>query len=542
MRFFLALALIFLLCGALIAQPGPSTLTTTFASNNGQAGNMFDLDSFFPLDILGFDINVDPGVHDVEVWARTAPGSFSGSVQVPGDWTLIGSYAGVVSAGEDQPTPLPPFASPVRVAPGSVQAFYVTVVNSTALNYTNGSNPGGLFATDGVLNFYEGVGVIYPFGSVFDPRIWNGNIHYQVVGPPQPEYQVNQPGAALEIMGVQGDELNLAASAAPFCETVMVSWSGSASALTYDIAVTEGGAVVPRSAGAFATSANDQLVNIDLDDPTLQWLFDAEFSEPFAPRTSPALFDLGTPPLQVQMIVIDPTSGSGGYHSQPCEHVVGAAGSLPPLPPSDDGGATADLSQVACSPIATIQWYGVGDPVLSAAANGRLLKSPFVDTDFSATVAEARNDPPFIGYWTDLSPNAGGSWSWGFTAGGDLELVFSGVGYFGQVPPASSNSFVIRYVGATAEFEIDGLQGITAPLSQNAPPSFLGMSPGFLAAPATNPGPAAFAPAATGAAGAASDMLFEFTSGAPRPAAVAAGVNTLIFTPDGMGNYTWMAL
>jgi hypothetical protein len=233
----------------LIAQPGPSTLTTTFASNNGQAGNMFDLDSFFPVDILGFDINVDPGVHDVEVWAKTAPGSFSGSILTPGDWTLIGNYTGITSAGEDQPTPLPPFATPVRIAPGSTQAFYVTLVNSTDLNYTNGSNPGGLFATDGVLNFYEGVGVIYPFGNVFNPRVWNGNIHYQVVGPPQPEYQVNQPGATLELMGVQGDELNVASSFKPYCEPVTVSWTGSASALTYDIAVTEAGRSCPAARG-----------------------------------------------------------------------------------------------------------------------------------------------------------------------------------------------------------------------------------------------------------------------------------------------------
>jgi hypothetical protein len=220
----------------------------------------------------------------------------------------------------------------------------------------------------------------------------------------------------------------------------------------------------------------------------------------------------------------------------------GAAGNLPPLPVSDDGGATVDLSQVACAPLATIQWYGVADPVVTAVANGRLLNSPFVDTDFSATVSEARTDPPFVGYWTDLSPNAGGTWSWGITASGDLELVYSGVGYFGQVPPASSNSFVIRYVGATAEFVLAGLRGITPSVAGNAPASFLGMSPGFLAGPATNPGPAAFAPGASGAAGAASDMIFEFNSGVPVPAAVAAGVDRLIFTPDGMGNYTWTAL
>ena len=85
-----------------------SPLTTTFASNNGQAGNMFDLVALNAsgVTIRYFDVNLDPGSWDLEIYRLTNPGPYLPSVNTPGDWTLVGSAAGVVSNGTNSPTQL----------------------------------------------------------------------------------------------------------------------------------------------------------------------------------------------------------------------------------------------------------------------------------------------------------------------------------------------------------------------------------------------------------------------------------------------------
>ena len=82
---------------------------------------------------------------------------------------------------------------------------------------------------------------------------------------------------------------------------------------------------------------------------------------------------------------------------------------------------------------------------------------------------------------------------------------------------------------------IDGLQGVMAdPSNVN---QFLGLSPGN-AGPATDPGAAPFALGAVGAVGAATDMLYDFAPG--QVASLVPGtLSTLLFTPDGGGNYVW---
>lgn len=44
--------------------------------------------------------------------------------------------------------------------------------------HTTGNTIGGLYASDGILNFYEGTAITYAFTSPIKPRVWNGIIHY----------------------------------------------------------------------------------------------------------------------------------------------------------------------------------------------------------------------------------------------------------------------------------------------------------------------------------------------------------------------------
>lgn len=163
-----------------------STLTAPFNSTgNGSWGNQFDLVATVnPVVVTGFDVNIDPGIWDLEVYRVTSGGSKSGVENNPSAWSLVGRLTGVQSNGLNVPTPLE-IPVGVQLSPGQAQGFYVTVTSGAAINYTNGVTPGGVLVQNADLQIREGSGHVYPFQSLFNPRNFNGNIHY-VVGSGAP--------------------------------------------------------------------------------------------------------------------------------------------------------------------------------------------------------------------------------------------------------------------------------------------------------------------------------------------------------------------
>ena len=169
-------------CGwtATAGSMSTNSLETTFAAGNGQSGNMFDIMAVNDLTVQSFDISMDAGTtDDVEIYFKT--GTWVGFDADPSAWTLVETVTGVTSAGTNVPTPLNTNLD-IDVAAGETVAFYVTLVNTTNIAYTNGTTTGALFASDANLEFYEGSGNAYPFGLSFDPRVFNGNIIYDVDG------------------------------------------------------------------------------------------------------------------------------------------------------------------------------------------------------------------------------------------------------------------------------------------------------------------------------------------------------------------------
>ncbi|MDC8001958.1 HYR domain-containing protein, partial [Aequorivita todarodis] len=170
-------------CGYTITAGGTGggtmeTLTTTFAGGNGLDGAMFDVVAVNDLTIDSFDVNLDTGItDDIEVYFKT--GTWVGFHTDPSAWTLLAT-TNVTSVGDGMPTPLN-LNLGVVVAPGERVAFYVTTING-GMNYTNGTTTGNLFASDANLEFYEGRGMSYPFTGGFEPRVFNGNIHYTTGG------------------------------------------------------------------------------------------------------------------------------------------------------------------------------------------------------------------------------------------------------------------------------------------------------------------------------------------------------------------------
>ena len=76
------------------------SLTTTLTSNNGQAGNMFDVKALVGLTIDSFDVNLDAGTWDLEVYALPSNTPYLPDVNNAAAWgSPIASVTGVVSNG-----------------------------------------------------------------------------------------------------------------------------------------------------------------------------------------------------------------------------------------------------------------------------------------------------------------------------------------------------------------------------------------------------------------------------------------------------------
>ena len=162
--------------------PEPSSVTTTFSAGNSQSGNMFDIAATNEVTVTSFDGHPQ-GNTDYEVYYRA--GSHLGFEDVSTAWTLVGSASGVVAQPQGSPTSIP-IAVDVTIPAGETYAFYVTSTTSVNQNYSNGSLVGAVFASDANMQFLEGTGNAYPFGSTFSPRVFNGVIHYALPGVSYP--------------------------------------------------------------------------------------------------------------------------------------------------------------------------------------------------------------------------------------------------------------------------------------------------------------------------------------------------------------------
>lgn len=161
--------------------PDIQMMASNTAGNNHR-GNMFDIVATNDVTILSFDAS-PMGNTTIEIYYKV--GTWNGFANTPSAWTYIGSapvpYTGGFSAV--------PVDVNVTIPAGQTYAFYVTS-NSTSvsLNYSNGTAVGNVYSSDANITFLEGGGMEYPFtqgtGAVYQPRVWNGNIHYALANVP----------------------------------------------------------------------------------------------------------------------------------------------------------------------------------------------------------------------------------------------------------------------------------------------------------------------------------------------------------------------
>ena len=146
------------------------SLTSTFASNNGQTGNMFDITAFNTITIDSFLMN---GTSNslVEVWYRQ--GTYVGHTSSNAGWTKLGDYV-VTSAGQDNPTRLP--VGGLTIPANQTYGIYITYTSTASIRYTNGTGTNQIVQnTD--MKLECGHGGTY-FSLTNTPRVWNGRIFY----------------------------------------------------------------------------------------------------------------------------------------------------------------------------------------------------------------------------------------------------------------------------------------------------------------------------------------------------------------------------
>lgn len=158
-------------------------LQASNTAGNNHRGNMFDIVATNAVTILSFDAS-PMGNTTIEIYYKT--GTWNGFANTPSAWTFIGSAPVAYTGG------FSPVAVDVNITipAGETYAFYVTssVQGGVALNYSNGTNVGNVYSSDANITFLEGGGMEYPFtmgtGAVYQPRVWNGMIHYTLADQP----------------------------------------------------------------------------------------------------------------------------------------------------------------------------------------------------------------------------------------------------------------------------------------------------------------------------------------------------------------------
>jgi hypothetical protein len=151
--------------------------------DNGQAGCMFTLQAKEDIDIVGFEIHARTKGKLIKALVYTKTGSYQGSERNAGAWNRI-QISILYSNGLNALTTLPLLSSPVRISKNSQVSFYVTL-ETKDMRYTKGTKEGDVYVSNGDVQFLEGTGNQYPFGTVYSPRIFNGRIKYRVVSNAQ---------------------------------------------------------------------------------------------------------------------------------------------------------------------------------------------------------------------------------------------------------------------------------------------------------------------------------------------------------------------
>lgn len=151
-----------------------NSLTTTYASGNGQSGVMFDVTPSRSLILDSFEVSMDAGTHLVEVYYKQ--GTYQGFETNAGAWTLLGSATVTSTQAAGGPGIYVNVGNKLSLPANTTYGFYIQLPNATAINYTNGASLQNFSNSEVLITAGAGKGA--NFGATFSPRVFNGTIHY----------------------------------------------------------------------------------------------------------------------------------------------------------------------------------------------------------------------------------------------------------------------------------------------------------------------------------------------------------------------------
>ncbi len=172
--------------------------------NSGQAGVMFDVKNLgsTPMTITQFGPALDAGMWPMQVYVTTLASTWQGQDMDAFAWTLAGEKT-VVSAGPGSGTPVPGFG--ITLAPGQSRGIYLTSKIGVPVKFTGTANA-EVYRTrdDGRLEVScnPGAGKVYPFGTTFQSRAYNGFVQYSAGTVSAPNLMTGLPSGSAFPVGV----------------------------------------------------------------------------------------------------------------------------------------------------------------------------------------------------------------------------------------------------------------------------------------------------------------------------------------------------
>jgi hypothetical protein len=362
-------------------------------------------------------------------------------------------------------------------------------------------------------------------------------------------WQSNSLEASLDVDGVQVSS-SFASSGATTTKCInqpgTVNIASSLVGNPFELAVTAGPSVSANGGGGFNT-AGGQAVNLDFSIPGLTWLFGGPViaPQPFAGSFSQTIVLASLITVSGQMIIGNPASADFFTLSQAATLVgqPGGAGGVAG-PTADDTSINVSLTNPnLCGGLGSITFFGGTYTDMWISPNGRVAFGADPGGDFSPTLAEAASQVPFVGYWTDMNPTAGGNITVTVDVTGAYRVAWNAVVYFGTTVP---NTFSVVF-DPTGTVSLEGLPGIGIQpgIFTGGDDAFMGITSGAagsLSGPATDGGPTLFSFGGSGSPVGLTDMIYDFynaTTGPGRAASLVPGtLNSVIFLALG-NNYAW---
>jgi hypothetical protein len=172
--------------GGGVSVQAPGSLTSTFISNNGFAGNTFDITPMVDLEITGLDFNgsnLSGLQYNIDVYYKV--GTSVGFEADPLAWTLLASGLSDPCSGTNIPTNVNLAGNGMVLSAGVTYGVYfdsVDYATGGGISYTNGTGANEIYSNmDLLLECKTGQGSPAFSGTTFTPRVWNGTIYYDTL-------------------------------------------------------------------------------------------------------------------------------------------------------------------------------------------------------------------------------------------------------------------------------------------------------------------------------------------------------------------------